>query len=189
MKQHKFALFPNFTLSPSKFIGKIISWLWNGHKKQMHYDVTLHDVTAIINQIYTAYRNSLLSPSGFYLFQVRSMRSDSWVRAREKNFEEGDTREPILTLPLALFPAHIFLILPRPHNLSQRLEWGGGASLNREGAYSALSNNQKMVLILYERKEQEFGCHKAEDRKLIQSSNVIGTSTSRFWTRHVHTFS
>ena len=43
----------------------------------MHYDVTLHDVTAIINQIYTAYRNSLLSPSGFYLFQVCSMRSDS----------------------------------------------------------------------------------------------------------------
>ena len=53
MKQHKFALFPNFTLSPSKFIGKIISWLRNGHKKQMHYDVTLHDVTAIINQIYS----------------------------------------------------------------------------------------------------------------------------------------
>ena len=26
----------------------------------MHYDVTLHDVTAIINQIYTAFRNSLL---------------------------------------------------------------------------------------------------------------------------------
>ena len=43
----------------------------------MHYDVTLHDVTAIINQIYTAYRNSLLSPLGFYLLQVRSMRSDS----------------------------------------------------------------------------------------------------------------
>ena len=43
-------------------------------------------------------------------------------RAREKNFKEGDTREPIPTLPLALFPAHIFLILPRPHNLSQRLE-------------------------------------------------------------------
>ena len=93
-------------------------------------------------------------------------------RAREKNFKEGDTREPIPTLPLALFPAHIFLILPRPHNLSQRL--------SREGAYTALSNNQKIVLILYERKEQEFGCHKAEDRKLIQSSNVTGTSTSRF---------
>ena len=98
-------------------------------------------------------------------------------RARDKNFKEGDTREPIPTLPLALFPAHIFLILPRPHNLSQRLEL---VSLSREGAYTALSNNQKMVLILYERKEQEFGCHKAEDRKLIQSSNVIGTSTSRF---------
>ena len=94
----------------------------------MHYDVTLHDVTAIINQIYTTYRNSLLSPSGFYLFQVRSMRSDSWVwrevkeRERGKKFKEGDTRGPILTLPLAIFPAHIFLILPRPHNLSQRLE-------------------------------------------------------------------
>ena len=59
-------------------------------------------------------------------------------------------------------------------------EGGRGASLSREGAYTALSNNQKMVLILYERKELEFGCHKAEDRKLIQSSNVIGTSTSRF---------
>ena len=36
-----------------------------------------------------------------------------------------------------------------------------------------------MVLILHERKEQEFGGYKAEDRKLIQSTNVIGTSTSR----------
>ena len=62
-------------------------------------------------------------------------------RAREKNFKEGDTREPIPTLPLALFPAHIFLILPRPHNLSQGLEQ---ASLSREGAHTALSNNQKM---------------------------------------------
>ena len=35
-----------------------------------------------------------------------------------------------------------------------------------------------MVLILHERKEQEFGGYKAEDRKLIQSSNVIGTSTA-----------
>ena len=93
----------------------------------MHYDVTLHDVTAIINQIYTAYRNSLLSPSGFYLFQVRPMRSDSWVwrevkEREEKNIKKGDTREPIPTLPPPLFPAHIFLILSRPHNLSQRLE-------------------------------------------------------------------
>ena len=93
----------------------------------MHYDVTLHDVTAIINQIYTAYRNSLLSPSGFYLFQVRYMRSDSWVwrevKEREKkNIKEGDTRGPIPTLPHAIFAAHIFLIVPRPHNLSQRLE-------------------------------------------------------------------
>ena len=93
----------------------------------MHYDVTLHDVTAIINQIYTAYCNSLLSPSGFYLFQVRSMRSDSWVwrevKEREKkNIKEGDTRGPIPTLPHAIFAAHIFLIVPRPHNLSQRLE-------------------------------------------------------------------
>ena len=36
-----------------------------------------------------------------------------------------------------------------------------------------------MVLILHERKEQEFGGYKAKDRKLIQSSDVIGTSTSR----------
>ena len=35
-----------------------------------------------------------------------------------------------------------------------------------------------MVLILHERKEQEFGGYKAEDPKLIQSSNVIETSTS-----------
>ena len=147
----------------------------------MHYDVTLHDVTAIINQIYTAYRNSLLSHSGFYLFQVRSMRSDSWVwrevkEREEKNIKEGDTRGPIPTLPHAIFAAHIFLVVHRPHNLSQRLEQ---ARLSREGAYSALSNNQKMVLILHERKEQEFWGYKAEDRKLIQSSNVIGTSTSR----------
>ena len=36
-----------------------------------------------------------------------------------------------------------------------------------------------MVLILHERKEQEFGGYEAENRKLIQSSNVIGTSTLR----------
>ena len=95
-------------------------------------------------------------------------------RARRKHFKEGDTRGPPPTLPLAIFPAHIFL--RRPHNLSQRLEY---ARLNRDGAYTALSNNQKMVLILHERKEQEFGGHKAEDRKLIPSSDVTGTSTSR----------
>ena len=99
------------------------------------------------------------------------------VKEREEKYiKEGDTRGPIPTLPHAIFPAHIFLIVPRPHNLSQRLEL---SRLGSEGAYSALSNNQKMVLILHERKEQEFGGYKAEDRKLIQFSNVIWTSTSR----------
>ena len=93
----------------------------------MHYDVTLHDLTTIISQIYTAYRNSLFIYFLFYLFQVRSMRSDSWVwrevkEREEKNIKEGDTRGPIPTLPHAIFPAHIFLIVPRPHNLSQHLE-------------------------------------------------------------------
>ena len=46
-----------------------------------------------------------------------------------------------------------------------------------------------MVLILHERKAQEFVGHEAEDRKLIQFSNVIETSTSRIWARHVHIFS
>lgn len=32
-----------------------------------------------------------------------------------------------------------------------------------------MANNQKMVLILHERKAQEYGGHEAEDRKLIQS--------------------
>ena len=55
------------------------------------------------------------------------MRSDSWVwrevKEREKkNIKEGDTRGPIPTLTHAIFVAHIFLIVPRPHNLSQRLE-------------------------------------------------------------------
>ena len=76
----------------------------------MHHDVTLNDVTANINQRYS---NSLLSPSGFYLFQAHSMRSDSWVWREVKEREEK---------PHAIFPAHIFLIVPRPHNLSQRLE-------------------------------------------------------------------
>ena len=39
--------------------------------------------------------------------------------------------------------------------------------------YTALSSNQKMVLILHERKAQEFGDHAAEDRKPIQSSAGI----------------
>ena len=70
MKQHKrFSLFRSQNSSVKLFLDYEMAT-----KKQMHYDVTLHDVTAIINQIYTAYRNSLLSPSGFYLFQVRSMR-------------------------------------------------------------------------------------------------------------------
>ena len=43
----------------------------------MYYDVTLHDITTIISQIYTAYRNSLFIYFLFYVFQVRSMRSDS----------------------------------------------------------------------------------------------------------------
>ena len=73
MKQHKrFSLFRRQNSSVKLFLDYEMAT-----KKQMHYDVTLHDVTAIINQIYTAYRNSLLSPSGFYMFQVRSVRSDS----------------------------------------------------------------------------------------------------------------
>ena len=70
MRQHKlFSLFRRQNSLVKLFLDYEMAT-----KKQMHYDVTLHDVTAIINQIYTAYRNSLLSPSGFYLFQVRSMR-------------------------------------------------------------------------------------------------------------------
>ena len=45
-----------------------------------------------------------------------------------------------------------------------------------------------MVLSLHERNEQEFGGYKAEDRKLIQSSNVIGTSTSRTELDMFHVF-
>ena len=47
------------------------------------------------------------------------MRSDSWVWREVKKREEkkeGDTRGPPPTLPLAIFPAHIFL--RRPHNLN-----------------------------------------------------------------------
>ena len=91
-------------------MGKIISWLWNGHKKQMHYDVTLHDVTAIINQIYTAYRNSLLSPSGFYLFQVRSMRSDSWVWREVKEREKKILRKEIRENQSLSYPSLFFLL-------------------------------------------------------------------------------
>ena len=40
----------------------------------MHHDVTLNYVTANINQRYS---NSLLSPSGVYLFQAGTKRSDS----------------------------------------------------------------------------------------------------------------
>ena len=110
MKQYKFALISVFTLRPSKFIGNIISWLWNGHKKQMHYDVTLHDVTAIINQIYTAYRNSLLSHSGFYLFQVRSMRSESWVWREVKEREEKILRKEIREDQSLPYPSLFFLL-------------------------------------------------------------------------------
>ena len=40
----------------------------------MHHDVTLNYVPANTNQRYS---NSLLSPSGVYLFQARSMHLDS----------------------------------------------------------------------------------------------------------------
>ena len=82
----------------------------------MHYDVTLNYVLANTNQRYS---NSLLSPSGVYLFQARSMRSDSWVWREVKKREEkkeGDMRRPPSTLPLAIVPARIFF--RRPHNLN-----------------------------------------------------------------------
>ena len=92
-------------------------------KKQMHYDVTLHDVTANTNQIYVAYRNSLLSPSRVYLFQAGSMRSDSWVWREVKQREEKIIRREIredhpLTYLLATFPAHIFLRRPPQSELT-----------------------------------------------------------------------
>ena len=78
-------------------------------------DVTLNDVTANINQRYS---NSLLSPSGFYLFQAHSMRSASWVwrevKKREKK-KEGDTRGPPPTLPSRNFScSHLFAPSPQP---------------------------------------------------------------------------
>ena len=53
----------------------------------MHNDVTLNDVTANINQRYS---NSLLSPSGIYLFQAGTKRSDScvWREVMIKEREE-----------------------------------------------------------------------------------------------------
>ena len=39
--------------------------------------------------------------------------------------------------------------------------------------YIALSSNQKMVLILHERKAQEFGDHAVKDQKQIQFSTGI----------------
>jgi len=82
----------------------------------MHYDVTLNYVPANTNQ---RHFNSLLSPSGVYLFQARSMRSDSrvWreVKTREE-IKEGDMGRPPPTLPLGIVLARIFL--RRPHNLN-----------------------------------------------------------------------
>ena len=152
----------------------------------MHHDVTLNDVTANINQRYS---NSLLSPSGVYLFQAGNKRSDSWVwgevmikEREEKKIIRGEIREDHpLPYPLAIFPAHIFLC--RPHNLSQRLEWAG---LNREGAYivPCQTVKQKMVLILPW--TQITGTWRSWNRR--SNSSVVGTSTSRIWARHVHIF-
>ena len=64
-------------------------------KEQIHYDVILHDVTAIINRMYIAYRNSLSSPSGIYLFQTGSRRSDSWVWREVKVWEEKITKREV----------------------------------------------------------------------------------------------
>ena len=84
----------------------------------MHYDVTIHDVTAIINQICTAYRNSLLNSPGIYLFQASSIGLDSWVwrevKEREKKKRREIPEDIPLPYPLSIFPAHIFL--HRPHN-------------------------------------------------------------------------
>ena len=152
----------------------------------MHHDVTLNDVTANINQRYS---NSLLSPSGVYLFQAGTKRSDSWVwrevmikEREEKKIIRGEIREDHpLPYPLAIFPAHIFWC--RPHNQSQRLEW---ARLNREGAYVVPCQivKQKMVLILPW--TQSTGTWRAWNRG--SNSSVVGTSTSRIWARHVHIF-
>ena len=82
----------------------------------MHHDVTLNYVPANTNQRYS---NSLLSPSGVYLFQARFMHSDSWVWREVKKREEkkeGDMRRPPPTLPLAIVSARIFL--RRPHDLN-----------------------------------------------------------------------
>ena len=143
----------------------------------MHHDVTLNDVTANINQRYS---NSLLSPSGVYLFQAGTKRSDSWVwrevmikEREEKKIIRGEIREDHpLPYPLAIFPAHIFLC--RPHNLSQRLEW---ARLNREGAYimPCQTVKQKMVLILPW--TQSTGTWRSWNRG--SNSSLVGTSTSR----------
>ena len=78
----------------------------------MHHDVTLNYVPANTNQRYS---NSLLSPSGVYLFQARFMHSDSSKSERKKRGRyETTTSYP--TLPLAIVPAPIFL--RRPHDLN-----------------------------------------------------------------------
>ena len=47
----------------------------------MHHDVTLNYIPANTNQRYS---NSLLSPSGVYLFQAHSMRSELSVARSQK---------------------------------------------------------------------------------------------------------
>ena len=82
----------------------------------MHHDVTLNYIPANTNQRYS---NSLLSPSGVYLFQAHSYVQIVECGAkskRERKRMEGDTRRPPSTLPLAIFSARIFL--RRPHNLN-----------------------------------------------------------------------
>ena len=151
----------------------------------MHHDVTLNDVTANINQRYS---NSLLSPSGVYLFQAGSKRSHSWVwrevmikEREEKNNKGGDIRGSPPTLPSRyFFCSHL---LCRPHNLSQRLEW---AKLNRERAYIVPCQTVKQKIVLILPWTQITGTWRSWNRG--SNSSVVGTSTSRIWARHVHIF-
>ena len=63
----------------------------------MHHDVTLNYVPANTNQRYS---NSLLSPSGVYLFQAHSMRSElSVARSQKERGKNGGRYETTTPYP------------------------------------------------------------------------------------------
>ena len=104
--QNKFSLTSIFTLLPSKFIAKSITWTENGRKqKRTLLIVTLDDVTEVIKQIYNILLFSIKPLGGLFMLSEGGFPTMAYTRRLRR--PNGDTS---LSLQVLSVLTHVAII-------------------------------------------------------------------------------